>query len=86
MEYDALQTSREFYAPEYESKISRESRVPDFRNLLFWSPDIISDASGRSKVSFYTSDQWGNYMVVIQGLCKDGRAGSKVVRFEVKKD
>ncbi len=84
-EYEGLQLQREFYAPTYDTEEQKLSRLPDWRSLLFWSPDLTTDASGKTSASFYTGDQAGTYTVVVQGLTKDGLPGSKMVTFEVKK-
>ncbi len=55
-EYEGLQLQREFYCPTYAAQEERNSRLPDFRNLLYWAPDIHTAADGKSKVAFYTSD------------------------------
>lgn len=85
MDYDALQLRREFYSPVYQKRDELESRLPDFRNLLYWAPDIKTDKNGKQQISFYTSDQTGKYAVVLQGLSASGHAGSKVFMIEVKK-
>jgi hypothetical protein len=82
--YQFAQSRREFYAPRYEDAQSRESRLPDFRNLLHWSPTLTTDAQGKGTLDFYTSDQTGTYRVVVQGLTADGSAGSQTFTFEVK--
>ena len=84
MEYEGLQLRREFYAPAYETQEQQLSRLPDFRNLLYWSPDIVTGADGKTGLSFYTSDQTGTYIMVVQGMTKSGLAGSNVMTFEVK--
>jgi len=58
--------------------------LPDFRTTLFWSPDILTDHSGHQKLSFYTSDQPGNYIITVQGISADGLAGARVMHFTVK--
>ncbi len=85
LDYEALQLKREFYSPVYQTKDELESRLPDFRNLLYWTPDIKTGENGEQQVSFYTSDQPGKYAVVLQGLSASGNAGSKVFIIEVKK-
>lgn len=85
MDYDALELKREFYSPVYQTRDELESRLPDFRNTLYWAPDIQTDKNGKQQVSFYTSDQRGKYAVVLQGLSASGRAGSEVFMIEVKK-
>lgn len=85
MDYDALQLEREFYSPVYQTRDELESRLPDFRNLLYWAPDIQTDKNGKQQVSFYTSDQPGKYTGVLQGLSAAGNAGSKIFMIDVKK-
>ncbi|PRY12640.1 hypothetical protein CLV24_10711 [Pontibacter ummariensis] len=82
-EYEGLQLEREFYAPVYEEALQQQSRLADFRNLLYWAPDIRLQANSGEKLSFYTSDQPGTYVVVVQGVSKDGRTGSKTFTFKV---
>ncbi|MHA6249852.1 hypothetical protein ACXYMU_18080 [Pontibacter sp. CAU 1760] len=83
-EYEGLQLQREFYAPVYESEQQRYSRLPDFRNLLHWAPNVPAQADGNASLGFYTADQPGTYVIVVQGISKEGMAGSKVLTFEVK--
>lgn len=84
LSYSFAQSRREFYAPRYDSATSRESRLPDFRNLLHWAPGLTTDDQGRQVLDFYTSDQTGTYQVVVQGLTESGTAGSRQFTFEVK--
>jgi hypothetical protein len=85
LEYDGIQLHREFYSPKYETEAQYQSRMPDFRNLLYWSPDIKTDELGYAKVNFYSSDRQGKYLVVFQGLSASGMAGSESFTFEVNK-
>jgi hypothetical protein len=85
LDYPGLQLQREFYAPIYDTKEKAESRLPDFRNLLQWSPDITTNENGESQINFYTSDRPGKYVVVVQGINSNGVAGSKVAFFTVTK-
>lgn len=84
LSYDFAQSRREFYAPRYDAADSRASRLPDFRNLLHWSPTLMTNAQGKQALNFYTSDQTGTYRVVMQGLTPGGTAGSGEFVFEVK--
>jgi hypothetical protein len=84
VEYEGLQLQREFYSPVYETPTSN-SRVPDFRNVLYWSPEIHTDKNGKKQVTFYTADIPGTYGVVIQGITSTGLAGSKMMTFNVTK-
>jgi len=83
IEYEGLQKQREFYTPLYENDDQKKSRLPDFRNVLTWMPDIKTDAAGKTKLSFYTSDLKGKFIAIIQGITKDGLAGSATLHFDV---
>jgi hypothetical protein len=85
LDYEGMQLQREFYAPVYETEAQKASRLPDFRTLLYWSPNVSTDASGKGELSFYTSDQPGEYIGEIQGMTADGTPGVGYVRFEVRK-
>ncbi|HEX3081503.1 MAG TPA: hypothetical protein VHQ04_13595, partial [Puia sp.] len=84
VEFEGLKLQREFYSPQYGSREAEESHLPDFRNVLYWVPRIITGPDGKSQLSFYTSDLKGKFAVVIQGLTKEGIPGSTVIFFEVK--
>jgi hypothetical protein len=85
LDYEGLQLQRVFYSPAYETDAQVASRLPDFRNVLYWSPSLSGSAQDKKQVSFYTGDQVGKYIGVIQGMTADGLAGSQVFSFEVKK-
>ena len=83
IEYDGLQQQREFYSPQYSDPTMLHDPVPDYRSLLLWSPHISTDASGKTQLTFYTSDVTGKYAVLVQGLTSQGLAGSAVTTFSV---
>jgi hypothetical protein len=78
IDYEGLQLRREFYSPVYDTEAQAASRVPDFRNLLYWSPSVNGSAS------FYTSDQAGKYVGVVQGITPNGEPGVQYFTFDVK--
>jgi hypothetical protein len=80
LDYEGLQLQREFYSPVYDSPAQVASRLPDFRNVLYWQPNV----NGKDAVSFYTSDQPGHYVGVVQGITSNGDASSKYFMFDVK--
>ena len=84
LEYEGMQYQREFYSPVYETQDQISSRLPDFRNVLFWSPDVHTNAQGKAQINFFSSDLKGKYIAVLQGLNVDGRAGERSVLFEVQ--
>jgi hypothetical protein len=83
MDYDGVLWPREYFSPVYETSADQESRLPDFRNLLHWSPSIKIGDKGEASFSFYTSDQPGVYLVNIQGLGQGGLCGDTSFTFRV---
>ncbi len=84
IDYEALQLTREFYSPRYDTPQQLKSRLPDFRNLCFWAPEVVTDKEGNAKLDFYTPDRPGIYVVDIQGLTPEGKAGSFKFNFNVQ--
>lgn len=84
LDYEGLQMKREFYHPVYETENQRQSRLPDFRTVLYWSPELRTHTDGKQSLSFYTSDLAGQYIGVMQGLTADGVAGSRTFTIAVK--
>ena len=82
VEYDGLQLEREFYSPQYETPDDASSRIPDYRNVLYWAPDIKTK-SGRQAISFYTSDIPGKYFVLVQDISDTGESGFATTQFSV---
>ena len=83
VEYDGLQQQRVFYSPSYETRELAQTPMPDFRNLLYWSPDIHTMRDGKAQCSFFTSDVRGKFVVIIQGITADGLPGAGISRLEV---
>ena len=82
VEYEGLQFKREFYSPQYETALQASGRVPDYRNVLYWSPDI-NTTKGKQDISFYTSDITGKYIVVVQGISNSSLVGYAIATFTV---
>jgi hypothetical protein len=83
LDYEGLQLKREFYSPVYKTEEQAFNRLPDFRNVLYWAPDIETDTAGHADVEFYTSDIKGKYVAVLQGIDDQGHAGSYYFTFNV---
>lgn len=45
---------------------------PDYRNCLYWAPEIGIDPGQEVELDFFSSDNKGEYMVLIRGVDKDG--------------
>lgn len=75
--------AREFYIPKYDNpKVNKE--LPDLRSTVFWTPNIITDATGKAKVEFFTAGEPGTYKVVAEGVDGKGGIARQVFRFKVK--
>lgn len=84
LDFKGLQSQREFITPDYSAKDQVNTRLPDFRHLLFWSPDVSTNEKGKNELSFYTSDVPGKYVIVVQGINPEGKTGYQEMTFEVK--
>ena len=68
-----------FEAPDHSFPNSG-NRIPDFRHLICWEPDVSIGTSGETSVQFYTGDIIGEYTVRVFGLSAEG----KLIRSETK--
>ena len=91
LEKDALlaeeqgwQYTRRFLMPDYHKTQIKNNRIPDFRELLFWEPQIKTGRETQAKISFFTGDLTGEFLVEIQGITTDGRIIHEVSPIEVK--
>ena len=57
--------------------------LPDFRNVLYWSPNVNVNDKGEGKLSFYTSDVAGTYIGTVNGVSKNGTFGNATFTFKV---
>jgi len=85
MDYGGLEAQRVFYSPAYGVREEVESRLPDFRRLLYWQPTIMTDKRGATAETFYSSDSPGRYVIVVQGVSSNGKVGYAVKEFTVQR-
>ena len=83
IDYQTLSPENSFDAPTYENQTEKDSRIPDFRTLLYWNPKLTI-AKGDTTLSFYTSDNVGDYEIIIRGITKNGEScfGKGLIRIE----
>lgn len=84
VDYEGLQMQREFYSPVYETNKDRQKRIPDLRSTLYWKPDVSTGITGRENLRFYTSDQPGKFLIVLQGFNAIGEPVSATSSFIVE--
>jgi hypothetical protein len=75
---------KEFYSPKYDKRELQDDFL-DFRNTLYWKPNIITNAKGEAQVEFYTSDLNTSFKVTIEGISGEGILGRKDFKFRVRK-
>lgn len=71
-EFQTLNESADFVFPEFNTDLKKESPVPDFRNLLFWNPDLKLDGEG-TQISFYSGDHCADYDIIVRGVTNTGK-------------
>jgi len=82
-DYEGLQAQKEFFSPMYETTLQKESRLPDARLLLYWSPTITL-TNNEKTIEFFSSDQPGMYKAIIQGISQTGQPVVEQCSFIVK--
>jgi len=78
-----ISATKTFYKPQYDVddavKLSR-----DLRTTIHWEAGLVSDNKGKTKFDFFTSDEGGKYLILLEGIDLSGRIGRKLIEFEVK--
>lgn len=65
--------SRRFSSPDY-TNIKSDKMAEDNRSLLYWNPGLwAKDNTGTTALSFFASDNEGQYRVVVEGVTQDGK-------------
>lgn len=75
-------THKEFFSPKY-AEVNLNNEQPDLRTLLYWNPEVITE-KGKAELVFFSSDQPGKYMVIVEGFSNDGNICVGRTEFEVR--
>jgi hypothetical protein len=54
----------------YNRKFPTQGHLPDFRSTLYWNPSLRIESN--TKITFYTSDESGDYIIEIIGILDSG--------------
>ena len=73
-----------FTAPDYSDPAVKISRVPDFRNTLYWNPSLKPDSEGSVKAEFWSSDMVSDYLITIYGITGSGKIISQKKLIKVR--
>ena len=82
--FNGFTEKNKFREIKYTDEIPLESRKADYRNTLYWNPEIITDENGEANFSFYTSDEKGKFLITIEGVGENGETGSKQMVLDVE--
>ncbi len=83
LDYEGVQPLKNYEFPEYNSSFTQKASTPDFRNTLYWSPEIKVSSKDGTTIEFYTSDDQNNYIIQVAGVSKTGKPFSAFSQFEV---
>lgn len=82
--YRVIDPVERFISPDYSAAGREQTRIPDFRNTLWWAPSVASGNDERTTFEFWTSDIPGEYVIRVNGTTKNGApvATEKIIRVE----
>jgi hypothetical protein len=86
IEYDGIQQKKQYTSPEYPALSDKNSRIPDYRNVLYWNPKVITNEKGEAYIEFYSSDDVSEYEIRVEGISNDGRTAYGNSFFQVVND
>ncbi|WP_333866796.1 carboxypeptidase-like regulatory domain-containing protein [Sphingobacterium sp.] len=78
-----LHVNRTFFKPQYDATNEKQLRR-DLRTTIAWEPNLITPKDGKTNFEFFTSDEPGNYKVIVEGISMDGRIAHLEYLIEVK--
>lgn len=84
--YNGFAPTYFFNGPDYSVDSLINSRIPDFRNLIYWNPNVVFNDENETNISFFTSDENAEYVIVVEGINSEGVMERKLISFDVKKE
>ena len=60
-----------YYTPDYGT--TNDPFIPDYRQLLYWNPDVVIKGNTATSCDFFASDQSGRYVIKVEGITSDGK-------------
>lgn len=83
-EQDCYRELYQFIGPNYGQLDETQKRIPDYRNMLYWNPNLSFDKGNYADLTFYTSDESTSYQVVVEGINEFGSVVRTTQIIEVK--
>ena len=81
--YNAIQSERQFYHPDYSVDTTDLNRIPDYRTTLYWNPHIVLKGDNEVDLTFYSADDTGHYVIEVNGVTSTGIPIYNSVSFQV---
>lgn len=77
--YRVIDPVHRFISADYSSVDQKKSRIPDFRNTLWWSSRVTP-----GKSEFWSSDIPGEYKIIVNGISEDGTpmSAERIIRIK----
>jgi hypothetical protein len=69
-EVDGYYEARTFYSPTYF--LNSEKIKPDVRTTLFWEPNLLTNANGKTMVTFFNANPKAIIKIYVQGVVDKG--------------
>ena len=77
--YPGIQPAKFFHEKSYDTEAQQASRLPDFRDLLYWLPELSVSTTEKRALHFYASDLPGRYAILLQGITTNGLPASRTI-------
>jgi hypothetical protein len=75
--------AHEFYSPKYNTPQSN-ALASDLRATIYWDPNIITGADGKTTLNYYNGGTKGTYRIVMEGINDEGNLGRLVYLYKVE--
>jgi hypothetical protein len=76
--------SGEFFSRTNKSQEIQSNKLPDFRQVLYWNPELILDEKNESNIEFNASEFKTKYNIEVQGITADNKMVFSRRTIEVK--
>ena len=79
--YQTITPQTIFPETDYTIPKYSENKLPDFRNTLFWNPEVVLEG-GITDIRFFASDYCNEYEIIVSGYNNEGIpcSGKKTIR------
>ena len=74
---------RQFYVPPYDNPAFVKNKLPDYRSTIYWNP-AVKVVNGKAKVSFFNAESITRYLIIVEGISKEGEIGRLTYRYQIK--